>query len=216
MSGRNLKRTVRGLLLRLAVFPFSILSRRGFLYEMGWFRSLRRGSYDLKGHPIPWWSYSFILFLKERLAPDLAVFEYGSGNSTLWLSKRVKRVQSIETHYGWYERVLGRLPENVQLHYQPYEKDGEYCRLVSRHVAEFDVVIIDGFDRVRCAKHCVTALTPRGVIIFDDSHQDHLIEGPAFLIEQGFKRIDFYGMGPQQDSTHCTSLFYRDGNCVGV
>lgn len=216
MSDRNLKRTIRGLLLRLAVIPFSILSRRGFLHDMGWFRSLARGSYDLHGEPIPWWSYTFILFLKDRLSPDLAVFEYGSGNSTLWLSARVHRVYSVETDRGWYEHVRRKLPANVDLRFQIYEKGGDYCRLIRQHVGQFDVIVIDGFDRVRCAKHCVSALTPRGVIIFDDAHQDHLVEGPAFLIEQGFKRIDFFGMGPQQDSTHCTSLFYRDGNCIGV
>jgi hypothetical protein len=184
---------------------------------MGWYRTVRRRAcVDAEGNAIPWWSYSFLLFLRERLRPSLTVYEYGSGNSTLWLASRVRSIRTVETNQAWYERLRSRLPDNVEMQFIQYERNGEYCRAIQSFHEAFDIVIIDGFDRVRCAKNCLGALTPAGVVVFDDSHQEHLREGREFLASKGFRRLDFYGFAPQDDDNHCTSVFYRDGNCLGI
>jgi SAM-dependent methyltransferase len=208
---------LRQTLLSAAILPLSILDRRGFLTQMGWYRTVRqKNCVDAAGKPIPWWSYAFLLFLQDRLRPTLTVFEYGSGNSTLWLAPRVQSIRTIETKRPWFERLRPQLPANVDIQFIEYQRDGEYCRVIQQFRDQFDVVIIDGFDRVRCAKNCVGALKPGGVIIFDDSHQEHLREGREFLASNGFRRLDFYGFAPQSKANHCTSVFYRDGNCLSI
>ena len=39
---------------------------------------------DKNSNPLPWVTYGFIDFISERLNKSIDVFEYGSGNSTLW------------------------------------------------------------------------------------------------------------------------------------
>ena len=53
---------------------------------------------------VPWWTYSAIdavdSWLTARPRP-IRVFEYGSGASTLWLSRRVDEIHSVEHHAGF-------------------------------------------------------------------------------------------------------------------
>ena len=65
---------IRQSLLSAAILPLSILDRRGFLSQMGWYRTVRqRNCVNAEGKPIPWWSYAFLLFLHDRLRPTLTV-----------------------------------------------------------------------------------------------------------------------------------------------
>lgn len=213
----SFKQRMRQKLLAVCVFPFYLISRRGFLRRMGWFRSLRTGlPLDNEGEAIPWWSYSFILFLQERLNRGMYIFEYGSGYSTLWLAHRVDTIVSVETDRTWYQRLKQIAPANVDLRYSDYEPNGEYCRLVQEYNREFDVVIVDSRDRVRCAKNSLGALKPSGILIVDDAHQPHLKEASDYLKDNGYKKIDFFGTCASHDGMHCTTVFYRDKNCLGI
>ena len=69
----------------------------GYLHEVGWVRSFQDSeSIDNLGNPIPWCTYPFISFIMERLNKSMELFEYGSGNSTLFYSQYVKHVISLE------------------------------------------------------------------------------------------------------------------------
>lgn len=214
----SLNQRLRKASLAISVLPFYVVSNRGFLSQMGWFRTLRTGlSTDGRGNPIPWWSYGCVLFLQERLHSKLRVFEYGSGYSTIWLANRVGTVISVETVRHWYEKIKMQTPQNVELlHHADYVADGEYCRIAQGYGPQFDIVVVDSRDRVRCAKNSIDALSPSGVLIFDDAHQPHLQEARDFLAQKGFRNINFFGMGPLNDGTHCTTIFYRDTNCLGL
>ena len=41
-------------------------------------------------------------------------------------------------------------------------------------------------------------------------------EGYEFLLTNGFKRLDFWGMGPINPYSWCTSIFYRKENCLEI
>ena len=76
----------------LRKFGFStILIRihpKSALKKLGWFRSFKfKESIDHNGNPIPWWTYSIIDFLQERLNnKSIRVLEFGCGNSTVCLT----------------------------------------------------------------------------------------------------------------------------------
>ncbi len=96
----------------------ALLSQRafGYLLEVGWFESFKSlKSIDKDRKPIPWFSYPFIDFLTPRLSKEITVFEFGSGNSTLFFAERVKKVISIEHNKDWYQIVNKTKPDNVEL-----------------------------------------------------------------------------------------------------
>ena len=73
--------------------------------------SLKRG-YPCRsdGDEVPWMNYSIVSILNDRLRPDMKLFEFGSGYSTLFYAKRVNRVASVEYDRGWFDRMQSRVP----------------------------------------------------------------------------------------------------------
>src|SRR5258705_9406984 len=74
---------------------------------------------------LPWFSYAAIDFLADHLTPDMDVCEYGSGGSTLFFSRRTRRVTSIEDNPQWFELVTRRLKDvgltNVDVKLRPFD-----------------------------------------------------------------------------------------------
>ena len=58
---------------------------------------------------------------------------------------------------------------------------------------QYDVVIIDGRDRVNCIKQSIKALSTEGVVLLDDSHREKYKEGIDYVKNNGFRSLDFEG-----------------------
>ena len=194
-----------------------LLHPRSSLVKNGLLRTYAAG-YPCRpnGLPIPYMNYSFIAFLEQRLKSDMRLFEYGSGYSTLFYARYVHHVVTVESDREWYEKINKEKPDNVVLLWMTFEKDGDYCRAVRQSDELFDVIVIDGPDRVRCAKHAVGSLSPKGIIIIVDSEREGYREGLDYLSDQGFKRIDIDGIKPNSLPMTRTSIFYRDKNCFDI
>ena len=91
-----------------------------------------------------------------------------------------------------------------------------YGEEIGNYPGQFDVLVIDGRDRVNCARHGLAALRPGGVVIWDNSDRQEYLEGYRLLAAAGFRRLDFWGPGPLATRRWCTSIFYREGNCLGI
>lgn len=188
-----------------------------YLEETGWLRSHRtQESVDRGGQPIPWYRYAAIGFLLDRVQPEQQIFEFGSGNSTLWWAARAAYVTSVEHDPSWAARVREAVPENVTLAEVPLDRDGEYCRTPARAGGRYEIVVIDGRDRVNCAYQCLGSLAEEGVIVWDDSHRRRYQRGQEFLLEKGFNRLRFTGLGPITGHAGETSIFYRSTNCLNI
>jgi predicted O-methyltransferase YrrM len=161
-------------------------------------------------------NYNVVAFLEQRLNKDMSLFEYGSGNSTLFFARLVNRVVSLETERAWYDEFVTRVPANVKLILvEPF--DGEtYRRLIGEQDGKFDVVIVDGEDRTSCTIHAREHLTRGGVVIVDDSQHKSAHSGIERLLEHGFKRLDFEGLKPGSISGYRTTILYRERNCLGI
>ena len=128
---------------------------------------------------LPWWSLKAIRTLDKHLGQNQNVFEWGSGNSTMWWAKKVRSVTAIEDDQKWHAEVIASLPINAHVHY----KEGEdYVNCVHEYPNQsFDVIIIDGSQRNEAAKACVEKLTDDGIIIFDNSDMQIHDDGQIFL-----------------------------------
>jgi hypothetical protein len=189
----------------------------GYLKENGWFESLKCSiPIGEKGEPLPWVVYPFIDFIGPKLKPEFKLFEYGSGSSTLFYAHYVKNVVAVEHDKKWYDRMIGKLPTNTKLLYKKLERGGGYCKTSEQLGEVYDIVIVDGRDRVNCLRHATNALKQNGVIVLDDSEREEYLEGVTFIKNKGFKQLDFWGMAPGLTYKKCTSLFYKSNNCLDI
>ncbi len=191
--------------------------KSGYLYEIGWMRSfLQMIPVDKEGNPLPWTTYGFIDFIDNRLHKEMNVFEYGSGNSTLWYAQKVKHVVSVEHDKEWFEKIKEKMPKNATIYYEALVYGGNYSLYLHKIDMKFDIVIIDGRDRVQCIKNSMDSLKEGGVIVLDDSEREMYQEGVAFLLDHGFKRVDFWGISPGLFYKKNTTIFYKQNNCLGI
>ena len=214
---KKIKLQVWSLLNSLGLGGIVQLFLEGALKNYGWFRSYHtKQSVDAQGQPIPWYNYSFIFFLEPRLKPHLEVFEYGSGFSTRWYAKRVKSITAVEHDAGWVEQVAPQLPANARVLYRALDESQAYVGAVAEASQKYHIIIVDGRRRVACIRKGVEYLTPDGVLILDNSERDFYQEGIQFLKERGFRQLEIRGMVPITSHDSCTSVFYREGNCLDI
>lgn len=214
---RRIKNIVWKLLIKLNLGGAIQLMLTGGLLEDGWFKSFNtKQSVDINNKPIPWCTYSFIKFIEPRLKKNFTVFEFGSGNSTLWYSNRVKNIISVESDKEWFNFIFSKLPQNAHIIFKRLDYNGEYCRSVNAENTKFNLIIIDGRDRINCIKCSVDSLAEDGVIIFDNADLPKYLEGINHLKDRGFKKIDFIGISPVTPHNNCTSVFYKYNNCLNI
>lgn len=189
----------------------------GYLKDIGWFESFaKKEPVDNNLKPLAWVTYPFIHFIEPRLCGLKNIFEYGSGNSTLYYSRFVNKVVSLEHDRSWYVKVANRMPENVELFYCEMTEGGRYSKFSSECSEKFDLIIVDGRDRVNSMVSCLDSLTEGGVVVLDDSERCRYERGVNFLMGQGFKRVDFWGISPGLFYKKCTTIFYRNENVLGI
>lgn len=190
---------------------------KGYLDEIGWFNAFdNKSPVDIEGNPIPWVTYSFIDFIKERIKKHHSVFEFGSGNSTFFYAKYAGLVVSVEHDKAWYDMIVSKKPENAEMIFCELVRDGDYCRMPVKLEEKFDILIVDGRDRVNCCKQAVNAVSDKGVIVLDDSEREFYYEGIAFLKAKGYKELSFSGISPGLFYRKSTSVFYRPDNCLDI
>lgn len=211
----RLKRLLLGIPFGSRVFVALRLHRH--FVRIGWIASAEGGlAVDGQGSPIPWFTYPAIRFLEDRIREDMTVFEYGSGNSTRWLSQRVKSVTSCEHDSGWFDALRPTMPGNVEYIHRELTYGGDYARTIVDQGERFDVAIIDGRDRVNAARNAVEALTSVGVIVWDDADRSRYAEGRLYLRDNGFRSIEFVGLRPLSTEEGVTAIHFRDNNCFGI
>jgi hypothetical protein len=197
-------------------FPWPVVFKlvpqmRNHLFSSGWLNSLVQGRpVNVLSKPIPWITYAAIDFLDSIAKPDWNVFEWGSGNSTLWWSGKVKSVLAAESDKGWHAEISQRMPTNAGIVYGGTVQ--EYLDVFNNApVDKFDAIVIDGEFRAACAKIACNKLAPGGIIVFDNSDMSELDEGLQFLTDKGLLRLDFWGLTPGTLYKNCTSVFLTDG-----
>ncbi len=190
---------------------------KGYLTEIGWFKALNTYSpIDNNGEAIPWVTYSFIDFVAERIKNDHTIFEFGSGNSTLYYARKAKKVVSVEHDKAWFEKISATAPSNAEMIFCELEPNGDYSRKPSSLPEKFDIIIVDGRDRVNCCYNSLMALSESGVVVLDDSERIKYNDARLFFQKEGFKELSFSGISPGLFYKKATSVFYKQANCLGI
>lgn len=174
--------------------------------EYGHLKSKKsKQSIDANGDPLPWFTYPTIDYLKQLDFSQATMLEWGAGNSSLFFSKKVKELYSIEHNKDWYEQVV---QFNIKNHTLLFA-EVDYAKRPIELGIQFDIILIDGIERENCAKESLSILKEEGLIILDNSDR-HPEIAEAFR-KSGLIEVDFHGFGPINDYTWTTSIFMRRG-----
>jgi hypothetical protein len=186
-------------------FVRSGVNARTLARDYGFSRSAHeRRAVDAAGAPLPWYTYPAIEYLRQFDFSACAVFEYGAGNSTRFWAARAGRVCAVENDLQWHGELSAQLP-SVRL-YHCADRD-EYVNCIAREGGRFDIIVIDGRWRRRCALQAPDYLRAGGIIVLDngDRHPD----AAQALRAAGMLQVDFSGFGPINAYTWTTSIFVR-------
>lgn len=139
--------------------------------------------------------------LDRFLSHKTVLFEWGSGQSTLWFAQRAGRMISIEHDPLWFERISTKLTKsslNPNIDYRlvpPDPKAGDFSTYVhsitSYPDGYFDVVSVDGRERVECVTAAKNKVKGGGLLILDDSHRPRYSAAFQSLAGWPFQRYDF-------------------------
>lgn len=163
-------------------------------------------SVDRDNCPIPWMTYGAIFYLQQLDLGQCKVFEWGSGNSSLFFAENAAKVVSVESNPDWFEYVVQQKKPNQNV---LLKSPVEYCSSIADFDEKFELIVIDGdiFRRLECAQYALSHLQDGGIILLDNS--DWLPNTTEFLRNAGFTQIDFAGPGPINSYLWCTSIFFK-------
>lgn len=136
--------------------------------------------------PIPWLTEGSITFLEQYFQehPDAKVLEFGSGASTVWMAKRTPNLISVDHNPHWHDLVKqeckARGYMGVQLHLRPMPYYGICDEFPQEY---FDLILIDGRDRVECIRHSIPRLKKGGILMLDNSERGYYQPGIDLLSE---------------------------------
>ena len=197
--------------IRKLSFLLSKRSLLGLTFRMnkayGIFESIaKKAPVNADSKPIPWFTYSANEFLNSLDLSAERVFEYGSGNSTLYWSSRCQKVLAIENDHMFSKMITSRITtENAKVRF--LSKSNAY---IDSGIVEFNptIIVIDGAYRYKCTKH-VLSLLPKlnnlKILVFDNSdgypNAIELIQNQRELFE-----IKFSGFGPINNYSWVTSI----------
>lgn len=134
---------------------------------------------------LPFMTNDGIVDLVSYINRDTEMLEIGGGNSTVFLSKYVKKLVTIEHDSEWSKTIQNNMknssvdwtlhvvePNWPQSHpFQPAEQGqfDDYVNFItSLKNEQFDVILIDGRDRVRCSLSSLPKLKKGGILIVHD------------------------------------------------
>lgn len=113
--------------------------------------------------------------LLSQRAPK-RVLEWGSGGSTVYWPTHYPDIEwvAVEHDPGWASSVKAKAPANAKVLHRTFP---EYWRLDE---GMFDLIIVDGRERVRCLDVARSYLNPGGVVVLHDASRRRYAPGLAY------------------------------------
>ena len=201
-----------------------------------WNRSLSLTPTEMR---IPWISYPAIKMLEKILKPEMRVFEWGVGGSTLFFSARVRQLVSIEHDLQWAEKIRTAMELNDlawELFVVPpgpsenrrvgdpgnpefYASALEACIGLSFHAYAtvidrfpdnfFNLILIDGRSRISCAFHGISKIKRGGYLLLDDAERPRYAWIHREMQRLGWKTFNLVGPAPCEWNFRQTGCWQR-------
>jgi len=198
-------------------------------YVPAWLETVWSGSSPLERRH-PWMTYSAIQWLRRTLTPEMRVFEFGSGGSTLFFAEHVAEVIAVEHDPQWHAHVQTKLyaekltncrvqfipqtpasqgPSDIYVGEARVKTGGrfeQYARSIEAYPDQsFDLVVVDGLARLACIQHALAKIKPGGYLILDNSEWPEF--RPAHKQLSDCTSQHFFGLGPFGDKPWETTVW---------
>ena len=139
--------------IRKQLISFSYLAK-----YYGQYNSIKKNeSVDANNNPLPWITYPAIEYLGNLDFSKEKIFEVGSGNSTIWFSKRANKIISLEEDEAWFKKMQEKTKNTINvdlLFIEDRDIEDIYFR-----ANECSVIFIDGLNREKAldyiTKNCI-------------------------------------------------------------
>lgn len=156
----------------------------------------------------PWMVPAFVEWIEPRLTKEMTVWEFGSGNSTLWFARRVKQISTVEHHKLWADALRPIRSKNTAHWFIPANVEDHYP-FIHPSTLSPDILIVDGMQRDACIQNALPQLKPNTLIILDNSESE-AIASQELLHQQGWNRLDFEDVYPWDKAKRwVTTVFSR-------
>ena len=167
---------------------------------------------------MPWWSFGAVDAVARFIRPEMKVFEFGSGGSSIFLARRTKHVVCVEDSELWTDLVQGEAETqglgNLEVVAKPFDfqkadnfNDSSYLRALGDRL--YDIIVVDGQEdmvqvRPECFWKAESCIKPGGLIVLDDSWRYPQVKA------QNKAKLwkDYKGAGCCRRGVTSTCLFY--------
>lgn len=153
---------------------------------------------------IPWMTDDSVQFIEKFIrskSKNLNILEFGSGASTLYFSSRCKSIVTFEHNLEWADTVREtatalKMNNLTLLCKEEYDK----CFLSDIQNfknKQFELISIDGINRVECLEKCVSnnLLTDNGIFVLDNTervfHYQKQYGKYLEILEKDYELINF-------------------------
>lgn len=235
ISSENIKDFIFRFKKFVDLFVFELLNKKlilkSIIRKFGfYFKTLKIG-----GRAIPWIPIKAKLWLDETLKPNMTLYEYGSGISTLYFSTKVKNIISIEHNKNWYNNIKKEIvkrninnceyfliePDKVNTKksndINTFNRSGlkEYSKFIFDKYVEsidkypdkfFDLVFIDGRARLGCIQHSINKIKLGGYLVLDNSDENKYKLAQQLLKKH--EKRDFFGIAPANPYLKLSKVSY--------
>ena len=190
---------------------------------------------DIGGKKIPWIPIKAKIWLDKTLKPDMILYEYGSGISTLYFSMKVKKVVSVDHDKNWFNNINEQLlknkinnceysliePEKIHAEdskginflyrsgLKEYSKSHfkKYIRSIDKYPDKyFDLVFFDGRARLGCILHSLNKIKIGGYLVMDNSDENKYKQIHNIL--KKYKKLEFFGIAPANPYLKLSNISY--------
>lgn len=126
--------------------------------------------------------------IEKYLNNDKTMLEIGSGESTLYFSKKCKVLYSIEHSLIWYNKISDRIKfnklNNIIYNHIPIENKKDVIKYVNKidNNIKYDIIFIDGMCRTFCYLKAFEQLKDDGYLLIHDFYNTKISTGRLLSI----------------------------------
>jgi predicted O-methyltransferase YrrM len=156
---------------------------------------------EITFYHLPWLTDTANSFLANLLwtGHHLKILEFGMGSSTLFFSRAeaVQHLVSVEHDYNYAFKTIKEQQKAFipTIKYDVHIIPTPYHSICDKYDDDyFDIVLVDGRNRVKCIQQAIPKIKPGGILILDNSERDYY--QPGILLLKTWVQTVFGQSGP--------------------